>query len=455
MSQSARVDTGTALALLLSAGSLLVVTCAGGQQTSQTPNLDSATLSAPSSQPHSSTAAPSASALPQALPLEPTPTSTSAAPDPLTTFWTQLRQLTEHQRSDHVRVLWLGDSHTAADFWVHPVRKALGEIAGRGGPGYLQIGLGVYRHGAATVESTGKWAMVPRAPSYFVGPQGDATFGLAGVRTVPKTGASEATVRVAKGALRGRVLWKIIYRLPDAGSRFSVRLDPGETHEVRSGMGTPLDSGLFSLALESEATATLRVGHAQGEPQLFGVIAEGSEPGLVIDTLGINGARVATTLTWDQAHFVAQVKQRNPALVVLAYGTNEIGDALAPWRYAAQYDALLARLRDAVPNVACLILGPPERALADWSGDPREIEIEQVQRQVANQHGCAFFSTIDAMGGPGSLQRWAFASPPLAQKDRVHLTPHGYETLGDALARSLLASRPSLPAAAAKGGARR
>jgi lysophospholipase L1-like esterase len=453
MSASLRIETGGALALLLSAGSLLVVTCAGQQQIEQTP----AQISSPSAASASSAAGTTGAAVAAgsasssaasttgsgtAIAAEESASERPVADDPLAAFWAQIGQLRDHQRQEHVRVLWLGDSHTAADFWVHPVRRALGELAGFGGPGYLQIGLGVYRHGAATVESLGKWRMVPSAPSYFVGPQDDATFGLAGARTVPKTDASEATVRIAKGALRGRVHWQVLFRLPSAGSRFSVRLDPGETREVTGDAGSALDSGLRSLALESEPTATLHVGHAQGEPQIFGVIAEGSEPGVVIDTLGINGARVATTLTWDQAHFVSQVKHRDPALVVLAYGTNEIGDALAPWRYAAQYDELLARLRDAVPNLPCLILGPTDRALPDWNGNPRELEIEQVQRQVAARQGCAFFSMIDAMGGAGSLQRWAFASPPLAQKDRVHLTPQGYEALGSALGQYLLAQRP-------------
>lgn len=442
MSHSTRVDTGTALALLLSAGSLFVVTCAGGQEPPQTPNIDSAAFAAASNNVQPAATSPvAASVFPESE-----GTADVAGAQPLAAFWEQIRQLTEHQRREHVRVLWLGDSHTAADFWVQPVRKLLSDVAGSGGPGYLQVGLGVYRHGAARVESTGRWRTVPSAPSYFVGPQGDATFGLAGMRTVPKPGA-EATIKVYQKALQGSVQWQVIYRLPNPGSRFRVRLEPGEALEVTAELGTALDAGLRRVALQSDASAVLHLDQVQGEPELFGVIAEGSEPGVVVDTLGINGARIATTLTWNPAHFVSQVQQRNPALVVLAYGTNEIGDALAPWRYAAQYDALLARLRDAVPNVACLILGPPDRALPDWSGDPREIEIEQVQRQVATQHGCAFFSMIDAMGGPGSLQRWAFASPPLARKDRVHLTPQGYETLGDALGRSLLAGRPTARAA--------
>jgi lysophospholipase L1-like esterase len=392
-----------------------------------------------------------ASAFPESLPPQDT---ASVGSQPLAVFWEQIRQLNEQQRREHVRVLWLGDSHTAADFLVQPVRKLLGDVAGNGGPGYLQIGLGVYRHGAARVESTGKWGTEPRAPSYFVGPQGDATFGLAGVRTVPKLGA-QATIKIHQKALQGSVQWQVLYRLPQPGSRFRLRLEPGEALEVTAELGTALDAGVRRVALQSDASAALHIDRVQGNPELFGVIAEGSEPGIVIDTLGINGARVATPLTWDHAHFVAQVKQRSPALVVLAYGTNEIGDALAPWRYAAQYDALLARLRDAVPKVACLILGPPDRALPDWSGDPREVEIEQVQRQVAQQQGCAFFSMLDAMGGPGSLQRWAFAVPPLAQKDRVHLTPQGYETLGDALGRLLLAGRPATTATAVTGDARR
>jgi lysophospholipase L1-like esterase len=245
-------------------------------------------------------------------------------------------------------------------------------------------------------------------------------------------------VRPARGSLKGKARWQVIFRLPEAGSRFTLSLDSGATQIVSAGVGTAHPSGVSSIDLESDAEATLRIGQAALEPEIFAVVVEGSEPGLVLDTLGINGARVATSLTWDEGHFTGELQRRKPDLVVLAYGTNEVGDALAPFRYADHYEALLTRVRAAAPGASCLLLGPTDRALPDWSSNPRSVEIEQVQREVAARAGCGFFSMLAAMGGPGSLQRWAFASPTLARKDRVHLTIDGYTQLGEALAQHLL-----------------
>ena len=41
-----------------------------------------------------------------------------------------LRELERKQRASHVRIVWLGDSHGAADFWSGAVRTALQERFG-------------------------------------------------------------------------------------------------------------------------------------------------------------------------------------------------------------------------------------------------------------------------------------------------------------------------------------
>jgi lysophospholipase L1-like esterase len=161
---------------------------------------------------------------------------------------------------------------------------------------------------------------------------------------------------------------------------------------------------------------------------------------LVFDTLGINGARAATPLSWDEAAWIDEVRARAPALVVLSYGTNEVGDVASADTYRAHYTALVRRLRLAAPEADCLIVGPTDRARPDWQTNPRVSEIQEAQKLVAGELGCAFFSPFEAMGGPGSLRRWAFENPPRARRDRVHLTLRGYQTLGSELANRLFES---------------
>jgi len=77
-------------------------------------------------------------------------------------------------------------------------------------------------------------------------------------------------------------------------------------------------------------------------------------------------------------------------------------------------------------------------------------ELTELQKRVAHEEGCAVYDTLSAMGGEGSIQRWACAEPSWAQLDLVHLSVAGYEALGAHIARTLryelgLSERPPPP----------
>jgi hypothetical protein len=61
-----------------------------------------------------------------------------------------------------------------------------------------------------------------------------------------------------------------------------------------------------------------------------------------------------------------------------------------------------------------------------------------VQRELAAEHGCGFFSMRTAMGGPGSMHSWV--QQGLGHEDRVHFTADGYKKLADLLIDDLLAA---------------
>jgi lysophospholipase L1-like esterase len=197
---------------------------------------------------------------------------------------------------------------------------------------------------------------------------------------------------------------------------------------------------LHGIVIETEGSLALSFDGFVDEPELFGVIVEGEAPGVVVDTLGINGARAATPLAWDADAWVEEVKARDPSLVVLSYGTNEAGDAAALSVYEEHYGKLLERLRAGAPHSDCLIVGPTDRVGRDWVSMPRVLAIDEAQRRIASELRCAFFSPLRAMGGPGGLKRWAFGKPKLARRDRVHLLPSGYRQLGTTMVEDLFSS---------------
>ncbi|HXK18378.1 MAG TPA: GDSL-type esterase/lipase family protein, partial [Polyangiaceae bacterium] len=150
----------------------------------------------------------------------------------------------------------------------------------------------------------------------------------------------------------------------------------------------------------------------------------------------------------NEAAFVDEVARRAPELLVIAYGTNEAFDALRVDKYAAQLAELVTRLRRGAPQASCLVLGPTDAPLGDGSV-PRVAEISAVLQKAAPAQGCSFVSLQRLMGGEGSFAAGMRAKERLAQPDRLHLTPKGYQELGGALAKLLLdaysAGRGDLP----------
>lgn len=355
---------------------------------------------------------------------------------PLAGFFSALGALSRGARKTHVRILWFGDSHTAADFWPDAVRSVLSRRFGGGGPGFVYVGLRRYRHAGVKVTSTGNWRREPPAPASSK-PWGDGVFGLGGMRTIPESGEARAELELEPGSLVGDAHFTVLYRAAPSTS-LEATLD---TNAVSVGAPNPervIQHAEIVRSAEAPGGARLALGRNGERLEFFGVIVEGEQPGVVVDTLGIDGARAATPLAWDAATFQAEVRERAPSLVVLAYGTNEVFDARSPERYRDDYREVVHRLREAQPDLCCLILGPPDVATPEGATNPRALEITLVQRDAAEELGCGFMSSLEAMGGPGSFARWAARTPSWAREDGVHLTPAGYEELGHRIAAGLL-----------------
>ena len=440
-----RAETERWGALLVAVAALLVtVTCSresrlepataagrkGPRVVTSAPPPPASASSLPSAAATDSASAPAPVAAPQ--------TGTSARePLSLKHFQQALAALVAKTRKDHVRILWLGDSHTAADFMTGTLRRRLFLRFGPGGPGLVRLGANTYRHDGVKLVRDGRWRMEPEPPSRRT-TEGDSALGFEGMRAIPLDSHARVEARIDARQVVGTVRYELLFDLPRGAS---FRLGVGKTRHLidgRTSVEHAPGSPIVRLRLEAPVSDALEISDVTGSPRFYGVLAEGSEPGVVLDTSGIDGARVATALAWDPDVLAAELSARSPDLMAIAYGTNEAFDNRRAEVIGTDLGTLVARLRRGAPNADCLVVGPPDAAAPDFTSLPHVVELEDALQRASARLGCAFFSLRLAMGGDGAFEHWLHASPQLARGDRIHFTTAGYEVLGDAVASALI-----------------
>ncbi|MBP9112744.1 MAG: hypothetical protein KBF88_08030 [Polyangiaceae bacterium] len=348
-------------------------------------------------------------------------------------------KLSKLDHGGHAVAIQFGDSHTAADTMTGPFRRVLQERFGDGGRGFVSLGY-PWKFFRQEAISGGMLGFATERASRKKDNQ-DGLYGLAGVAIrSTKQGASAWTdVRTAADAV------EIAYLEQPGGGAFDVVIDNEVKGRVRT-KAKKESSGFVRMDLPAGSAHRIELRVATKESvRIFGMNLQNKQKGVEVDALGINGARMLDVLRWDPDHFQTQVRKRSPDLVIFAYGTNESVDDAPLETHQRALVELMGRVSRAQPTSACLVVGPPDRAVRS-ADDPstrttpeRLLQIVRIERAAAEAAGCAFFDTMNAMGGPGAMRRWVEdEKPQLGQKDYTHLTMAGYEKLGRQLAAELL-----------------
>jgi lysophospholipase L1-like esterase len=358
-------------------------------------------------------------------------------PSALRRFYDAIAKLEAGSAQDDVRVTQFGDSHTAADIQTAAVRRALQTRFGDGGRGFVAIGRPWKQWGqdGVKVGMSTDWALTAKLGKT----QSDGIYGLAGIGVFTHTQGARAWTDVIAKTSRA----ELDYLEQPNGGAFDVVIDGMRVVRVAT-RGDRTQSAFRAFDMTESSAHQIEIRAAgDGDVRVFGMsLDRTAQYGIVYDALGINGARVTTPLSWNEAHFAEQLKHRAPALVVLAYGTNESVDVDFPQAtFERQLVDELGRVARAVPTASCLLLGPPDRAIKSgdmWATAPKILEIIAAEKRVAEAAGCAFYDQLAAMGGEGTIALWSEESPPRAQKDRVHLTRDGYAQVGASFASDLM-----------------
>ena len=353
------------------------------------------------------------------------------------------------------RILQFGASHTAADIFTGRMRRSFQARYGDAGHGFFMPARPwkTYRHQDLVFENSRykrwrwSWDFIRQVPCDDC--RQDDILGLAGMSVSATSRRQWSRFRVSRDGTYGRsaTRFELFYYKQPGGGDLYLKIDRGTRQRIRT-RGQP-GIGYFERELEDGFHEFEMKVRGNGEVRVFGATLERDHPGVIMDTLGINGARAASMLGWNYALWEELVRRREPALIILAYGTNESGDKDEPIRvYASNLRRVLKRVRTAAPNASCVLFGPTERPhvhrrrrrdpLPSFTARMRTTQIVETQRAVSKELGCGFWDAVAATGGQWSIVNWAHHTPRYAYSDYVHLTRRGYYLLADLFEDALL-----------------
>jgi alginate O-acetyltransferase complex protein AlgI len=175
-------------------------------------------------------------------------------------------------------------------------------------------------------------------------------------------------------------------------------------------------------------------------PDIYGISIE-SEAGLIVDNIPQRGSAGLEFTMVDRDNLKESYKKLLPDLFILQYGLNIVKNIRDNYSY---YQKGLTRqillLKEISPTTPVIVIGVTDMALSDGDSIKSYTNIPAIieaQKRASLITGAIFWNSYAAMGGKSSIIKWENKKPPLAQKDFVHFTNPGADTLSSLLIASL------------------
>lgn len=347
------------------------------------------------------------------------------------------------------RVTHLGDSSIGHDGLPHAIRTRMQDRFGDGGAGFLLIDRAAintnYSSKVASIATTTAWE------ACFITNlcKRDGRYGLGGHTFWASADASSTISTLSDGAYGTSAshveLW---YLAQPRGGRIKVKIDRDEPQVVPTLAEAPEDRW-HVIDVDPGAHRITVSAAGGGQARVYGLVLETDGPGIVWESVSMIGAFTKRLNGFDTDHIAGQVAHRSADLLVLNFGGNDlrrlVGGSVTPETYEQEYGEALDRLKAKRPEQPCLVVGVIDHGKSGtYTVAPAVVDtMTATQRKVALDHGCAFFDTVAAMGGAGSLRKWRERSPALAEPDLKHLNHRGRDVMGKLMYQALTAGYES------------
>lgn len=370
----------------------------------------------------------------------------------------------ESGKADHpIDIIQIGDSHTANGAFAGRLRELFQGRFGAAGRGMLPPGIPfeAYRPLLVTVEEAQRWDL---ASSFHPGDLGP--WGMAGVRETGMRPNQRVVLTDQEAAGFAGAAIEVLRR--PGGGTLDIKIDDGPVRSIPTN-GTDQRADWIDLPVAPGSHVMSAWPQGDGPVEMLSWDTERPGSGVLYENFGTIGATIDLIGHWSRPIMKTEFAHRDPALLVVAFGTNEgFGRMSDPEAYRQMFVDRVKILQDAAPGAAIVIIGPPDgnrlyRRAAGQAGDcapeiapdtpaaeqlgksgiwgppPGLARVRQAQRLAASQNGWYFWDWSAAMGGACTMHRWVESDPPLGQADHVHLKSDGYRATAQQLFAELMA----------------
>jgi GDSL-like Lipase/Acylhydrolase family len=353
----------------------------------------------------------------------------------LSTFFEAVDSIQSRRRT--VRVAFYGDSFVEGDILIGDLRDTLQSLWGGNGVGFVPITSEVARFKRTLKHDFRGWTSHSIVKKSAARPP----LGINGFAYVPDAGAKvhyEGADYFNHTRRWGR--FKLFYTAgSDCRMIWQNKDAPPQMATLNATDGVlktwewaAPEGGIRAFAISFPEPQGLR---------LYGATLDDG-PGFYIDNFSVRG-NTGRPLTLLHPDFIRQFDaQLQYNLVVVQLGLNAVTNGLDNIRwYRAELDKTFAHLRACFPDKPILVVSVGDRGGkidAEFATMYSVPFIVEMQRDLARKHGFLFYDLFHAMGGPGTMIRFANRRPMLANKDFTHLTHAGGRVVGHLFASLFL-----------------
>ncbi len=358
------------------------------------------------------------------------------------------------KRGEQIRIIYYGDSQLEGDRITSYLRKELSRKYGGSGPGLFLPLMPVMYTKTLFIRASSNW----RRYNYLSFRDGEIDHNMLGpfmtvCRYLPEDKTSEikekATVHIVKSNFADSlaVLFdrlRIFYGRANGTVEVLVRADSRIVCDDTLNTEAGIRELSVNLGRPEEVTIEF---FGKVSPDIYGMSIEGEE-GIIVDNIPQRGSAGLEFTMVDKNNLGEFYSLVKPDMFILQYGLNIVKSLRADYSY---FENGLYRqidlLKELCPSTPVLLMSLSDMAYRN--GDtlrsyPNISIIRDAQKKAADKSGAGFWDSFEAMGGEASIISWSEKDPPLAEKDLVHLTYAGADTLAKLLIDSVFSYSDSI-----------
>jgi lysophospholipase L1-like esterase len=357
----------------------------------------------------------------------------------LVPFFNKLLNL-ENGDSSRISILHIGDSHIQADFLTREVRKSLQLRFGNAGRGLVfPLRVAGTNEPADYRSSTNVgWAVakinspnqVPEPGICGISMCSEETGGFFDITTSNHDDLDYAFDQVT--LIHTKDSLQFDCRFTDSPSKFGYLMSarPLEPDEISTSVQFQQPTNYVRIQAEQTEAG-------QSSITINGLILQNNLPGILYNSVGINGAHFSDYN--NSPLFYRQLKVLKPDLVIISLGTNEGANIkVTEDEIIASASAMIQSIRLVNPESCILIATPTDDYYRKKYKNPYLEAVQRALIKSADIEHVACWDLYNITGGFGSCTEWRKAS--LMQSDGVHFNKQGYTVQGSLLYKALIDS---------------